>query len=169
MKLHHARRRRAALLLGLAGLAGMGCATGRVAGPAAQAGTPGAADGPSSTDDRPTPTRPLTLVAGNAGTFYARIEPAPGAMPLNEDFGLSVWLYEDAGMTRPLEGVELFVDARMPAHGHGMNQEVRPLRQADGSWRVEGMLLHMFGHWELYVDVTRGARTERAQLDIELE
>ena len=61
------------------------------------------------------------------------------------------------------------VDARMPAHQHGMKQvpSVHPL--GDGRFRVEGMLLHMTGHWELYVDVTSGAVTERAQWDLTLE
>jgi hypothetical protein len=38
----------------------------------------------------------------------------------------------------------------------------------DGVLVARGMLLHMIGHWELYVDLTRGPLTERAQFDFEL-
>ena len=57
----------------------------------------------------------------------------------------------------------------MPQHGHGMNRvpEVRAL--AGGRFRVEGLFFHMPGRWELYFDVTQGARTERAQVAIDLE
>jgi len=47
----------------------------------------------------------------------------------------------------------LRVDATMPEHRHGMNY--RPSVQAlgDGVWRVEGLLWHMAGRWELRLDV----------------
>ena len=61
----------------------------------------------------------------------------------------------------------IVIDARMPAHGHGMNVEPA-LSIEDGVLVARGMLLHMIGHWELYVDLTRGPLTERAQFDFEL-
>ena len=39
----------------------------------------------------------------------------------------------------------------------------------DGHFTVEGMLFHMVGRWELYLDVTRGPLTERAQFEVVLE
>jgi len=48
------------------------------------------------------------------------------------------------------------VDATMPAHRHGMNY--RPTLQplGDGRWRVEGLLFHMRGTWELALSVQPG-------------
>ena len=53
------------------------------------------------------------------------------------------------------------VDATMPEHRHGMNYRpsVKPL--GEGRWRVEGMLFHMPGRWELRLDVQAAGRTEK--------
>lgn len=53
------------------------------------------------------------------------------------------------------------VDATMPEHRHGMNYRpgVKPL--GDGRWRVEGLMFHMPGRWELQLDVQAGGRSER--------
>ena len=61
------------------------------------------------------------------------------------------------------------IDARMPGHGHGMIYDVSAELTGSGTYIARGMLFHMTGHWELYVDITDGAWTERAQFDIELE
>jgi hypothetical protein len=45
------------------------------------------------------------------------------------------------------------VDATMPAHRHGMNYRPSLHPLGDGRWRVEGMLWHMAGAWELRFDV----------------
>ena len=57
---------------------------------------------------------------------------------------------------------EVSIDARMPAHKHGMLRDVGLTPQEDGSMRADGLLLHMYGHWELHVDIRKGARFERA-------
>lgn len=61
----------------------------------------------------------------------------------------------------------LRVDATMPEHRHGMNYRPRVLQQADG-WRVEGLLFHMAGRWELRFDVEQGGRVQslREPLDV---
>ena len=64
---------------------------------------------------------------------------------------------------------EVFVDAAMPSHGHGMNTRPRVQRNADGTHTARGLLFHMAGHWELYFDITAGDVTERAQFGLELE
>jgi hypothetical protein len=60
------------------------------------------------------------------------------------------------------------VDATMPAHRHGMNY--RPTLQAlgGGRWRVEGLLLHMPGTWELRLDTRLDGRTQALRTTIEL-
>jgi hypothetical protein len=49
----------------------------------------------------------------------------------------------------------------MPEHRHGMNYRpsVKPL--GDGRWRVEGLMFHMPGRWELQLDVRADGRSER--------
>ncbi|MBK7276345.1 MAG: hypothetical protein IPI08_07240 [Betaproteobacteria bacterium] len=73
-----------------------------------------------------------------------RAEPAPIAV--SRPFALIVTLC-------PAEARLLRVDATMPEHRHGMNY--RPSLQPLGSglWRVEGLLWHMAGRWELRLDV----------------
>jgi hypothetical protein len=49
-----------------------------------------------------------------------------------------------------------------------MNRVPEVTRAGDG-FLVGGMLFHMPGRWELYLDVTEGALTERAQLEVLLD
>ena len=105
----------------------------------------------------------------NARGFFAVWRPTGGSVPLNEEFDAEVFLFEDESCSRPIEGAELAVDCRMPAHQHGMLRDVDPEEAGGGRYVVRGMLCHMLGHWELHLDLRRGAVTERAQFDIELE
>jgi cytochrome c peroxidase len=43
----------------------------------------------------------------------------------------------------------LKVEAQMPEHRHGMNYRPEVKRITDGRWRVEGMMFHMPGRWQL--------------------
>jgi len=61
------------------------------------------------------------------------------------------------------------VDARMPAHNHGMNVEPVVRGVGRGVWRARGMTLHMTGEWELTVDVREGGVWERAAFGLVLE
>jgi len=45
------------------------------------------------------------------------------------------------------------VDATMPEHRHGMNYQPSVLPLGGGRWRVQGLLWHMAGRWELRFDV----------------
>ena len=38
----------------------------------------------------------------------------------------------------------------------------------DGRFRARELLFHMVGTWQFHVDVRKGARVERAQIDYEL-
>jgi hypothetical protein len=49
------------------------------------------------------------------------------------------------------------VDAQMPDHRHGMNYRPSVTALGDGQWRVQGMLWHMAGRWELRLDVVDAA------------
>lgn len=50
------------------------------------------------------------------------------------------------------------VDADMPEHGHGMNSvaKVATMENTKNQFKVDGMLFHMRGWWEIYVKVTKG-------------
>jgi hypothetical protein len=105
----------------------------------------------------------------NAGSYVVHVAPAPRELPDNEDFELRVWVSNAAAPNELANGVKLAVDASMPEHGHGMNRTPRIERAPGGEFVVQGMLFHMTGRWELYFDITAGALTERAQVDVILE
>jgi len=88
-----------------------------------------------------------------------------GEPPKNRHFDLEVWVVR-AGA--PVRGAELMVRATMPEHGHGMNVEPRAWPQADGSYRVRGMLFHMSGRWELVIHVVESGRFQRATFELDV-
>ncbi|NOT31838.1 MAG: hypothetical protein HOP15_15440 [Planctomycetes bacterium] len=106
-----------------------------------------------------------TRVPSRAGSYLVCWRTVTGKVPRNEDFELEVWVLRD-GASVP--GVELTVNGWMPDHGHGMLRQPRSARRADGSFRVEGMLLHMRGLWQLRFDVLEGALSEAAECALEL-
>ena len=108
-------------------------------------------------------------VVSNAGTYRVVFTGPAGGLPRGAPFALDAWVFRADAPDRPLTGVRLTADAAMPEHGHGMNRVPRVEAHPDGRFRVEGMLFHMPGLWQLYFDVTAGALTERAQVDVELE
>lgn len=105
----------------------------------------------------------------NGGGYLLRVLPGVDPMPENEVFGLAVWVFDPAAPEVALTGLTLVADAGMPEHGHGMSRVPTVTGRADGGFDVSGMLFHMGGTWELYLDVTRGALTERTQRTVELE
>jgi hypothetical protein len=124
-------------------------------------------------EPEPEPPKPpawddaATLVS-NAGHYVVRYRTEPAPIPWGDPFTLEVWVLDAEGGA-PVGDVALSVDAAMPEHGHGMNRVPKVTRGAEERFDVAGMLLHMPGRWELYFDITRGALTERAQVEVELE
>ena len=51
--------------------------------------------------------------------------------------------------------IKLDVDAIMPAHQHGLNYTPTIVDVGDGVYRVDGMLFHMPGIWEIRVNLTQ--------------
>ena len=103
-------------------------------------------------------------LSSNSGDYRIEYTAYPDPIPLNEPFELVVRVLGPDGAPAP--NVELLVDAAMPAHRHGMNTAAKVEPLEDGRFRVQGMLLHMSGHWELYFDVSQGGATDRAQFDL---
>ena len=145
----------------------LGCGAGEQDPPASDAGTSVA----DRTDEPASPeVRGDTLEAlSSGGMFIARITPLVDPMPMNEAFSVSLSLI-DPESGAPFDAYDaVSIDARMPAHKHGMLRDVGLTPQEDGSMRADGLLLHMYGHWELHVDVQKGARFERAQVSVRLQ
>jgi hypothetical protein len=117
----------------------------------------------------PWPPEEGRATASLDGTYWVSCVLPAGELPLNEEFEFELRVLDGATRSKAVGDVEVSVDARMPEHGHGMRQAPRLEKLAPGRWRVSGFLMHMVGHWELHVDLTRGALTERAQLDLDLE
>ncbi len=110
-------------------------------------------------------------IESNGGAYYVMYRTQPAEIPMNEIFSVELRVYQNQDADRPLNIAPeaLQADARMPAHAHGMNVVPSVTRAENGALRVEGMLFHMRGHWEMYFDITRDGVTERAQTDVNLE
>ena len=97
----------------------------------------------------------------NDGTVQAAWQPEAGPITVGRPFALLVTLCPaDAQLQR--------VDASMPEHRHGMNYRasVKPL--SNGRWRVEGMLWHMSGRWELRLDLQVQGKEHRLRQSVVL-
>jgi hypothetical protein len=60
------------------------------------------------------------------------------------------------------------VDASMPAHRHGMNYKPSIKNMGPGLWRVEGLLWHMPGLWELRLDAQHDGSTHTLRHNVSL-
>lgn len=96
-------------------------------------------------------------------------QPEPSPIPLNRLFRLRLRVLNNDRERGPAAGVTVEVDAAMPEHGHGMNTRPQVIREGGGVYLADGLLFHMPGYWELYVDVARGGVTERTQFEVVLE
>jgi DNA-binding beta-propeller fold protein YncE len=120
----------------------------------------------------------------NGGRYTVCVTSEPAPVPLNQPFALNVAIFADSRRRRLAERVILDVDATMPEHRHGMSlkpkvravdgaivQDLLPGHGAIGNGRfeVEGMLFHMPGRWEIHFDISHGAITERAQIEVNLD
>lgn len=103
------------------------------------------------------------------GRFLVRWRAAPEPIPEGANFALEAWVFDGAHPEQLVDDIGFDFDASMPQHGHGMNRLARVTKLAPGAWRAEGLLFHMPGRWQLAFDITRGARTDRARAEVELE
>ena len=61
------------------------------------------------------------------------------------------------------------VDARMPAHGHGMNYTPTEKNLGPGHARFEGLVFHMPGHWEISFDIFSDGARKRLLVPIDVK
>lgn len=92
-----------------------------------------------------------------------RFEPEPA---VGQHF---VLLLTVCGRTGPVAPDSVEVDARMPAHGHGMNYRPGITPLGAGGFRAEGLMLHMPGRWDLEFVVREGGRAERVLHRLDLQ
>ena len=95
------------------------------------------------------------------GRYQVSYAGAEADIPLNKHFELELVVLEGG---RPVLGADVRVGCAMPDHGHGMTVRPKVKEIGGGRYRVDGMLLHMAGRWELAVDID----TERATFDFVL-
>jgi hypothetical protein len=98
---------------------------------------------------------------GERYTVAWRADPAP--VPVGRHFALDFEVCPRAGAAMP---ATLAVDATMPAHRHGMNYAPTVTAAGPGRWRVDGLLFHMPGRWEM-VFASGPARAERVAVDVD--
>ena len=71
-------------------------------------------------------------------------------------------VHDGTERTTMLTDRDLYVDATMPAHGHGMETSPEVTKSESGVSTVNGMLFHMAGEWQLEFAVSDGEEVERA-------
>jgi hypothetical protein len=145
-----------AALLGL--LAAPGC------------GAPAAGPSTGSSDGAPVVALPASAdgwrwAEGDAGQFTLGWRPASGALSRNESLSLDVSLRMEGAA---IEGARLVVRGWMPEHAHGLVRApvVTPL--GEGAYRVDGLLLHMRGRWQLLFDVSHAGKADTVRFELEL-
>lgn len=95
-------------------------------------------------------------------SYTLAFRPVPEDIVVGAHFALEYAVCAKPGAAPPgLVGV----DARMPAHRHGMNYRPSVHALGDGRFRAEGLLLHMPGQWQLIFHAGR----ERLVHDISVE
>ncbi len=113
---------------------------------------------------------PLDLGRGTgwvvfSGHYMIAFRPDPMVIEVNSPFALIMNVCAKNG--QPAELVA--VDAQMPEHRHGMNYKTTVVANGEGRYRVDGLVFHMPGRWELNFDVRSGEETERLSHDILLK
>ncbi|OHC73122.1 MAG: hypothetical protein A3H93_07370 [Rhodocyclales bacterium RIFCSPLOWO2_02_FULL_63_24] len=87
-------------------------------------------------------------------------------IPMAKHFALEVQLCDP-------EGVSIArlhkADATMPEHRHGMNYRTLITPLGSGRFRIEGMMFHMAGHWQLAFEIQAGGETTRITHDVQIE
>lgn len=135
------------------------------------AGSPGPSAAAPEAEIFPAPAAPeptdesWTRSTSRAGTYEVCWRARGGTIARNEDFTLEVRVLRGG---KPVPDAKLSVSAWMPDHGHGMLRAPRTVGHGDGSFEIEGMLLHMRGHWQLFFEVLEGTLSETAEFDLHM-
>jgi hypothetical protein len=122
--------------------------------------TANAACPPGDADGTVIKTKELALA------YRPSIEGKTARIPMAKHFALEVQLCDKDGISAALLKN---ADATMPEHRHGMNYRpvITPL--GSGRFRVEGMMFHMAGHWQLSFEVQTGKEVTRLIHDVQID
>lgn len=104
--------------------------------------------------------RSLRSQPSDKKSFRINYTPIPDPIPLNQHFRLRFQV-QDA-QNKLLEKAQIKVDAGMPEHNHGMNVKPVVKELGKGVFEVRGLLFHMPGYWEIYVDIEHQGKKEQA-------
>lgn len=96
-----------------------------------------------------------------AGAVQLAWRAEPAKTSVGQPFALQLQLC-------PAEAVLVRIDATMPEHRHGMNYQPSLHKLGGGRWRVDGMLWHMAGRWEVRFDVQHEGSTQTLRQDVVL-
>jgi hypothetical protein len=117
-------------------------------------------------------SRPLDFpaeVVSNGGSYVASDMRLIGdTILVNAPFGFTFVVKEKAGQFPVTGPFAVTCEAIMPDHNHGMNYEPEITIGENGSVSIQGMRFHMPGEWQVHIDVTENAVTERIQWSVKL-
>ena len=86
----------------------------------------------------------------NDTNYQVVFKPSPLPIPVGQHFQIDFALCPIGQAAMPSE---VFVDAQMPEHRHGMNYRPEVRRVGAGLYRAEGLMFHMPGRWELVFEL----------------
>ena len=97
--------------------------------------------------------------------YLVAFRPEPLRIEVGEPFSLlfNVCTKSD----KPAELVA--VEAQMPEGKESMNYRPTIVSLGDGRYRVDGMVFHLRGRWELSIDVRAGEESERLSHELEVK
>ena len=123
----------------------------------------------------------FALLASLAATAFAACPAPPAGASVMADGPVQAAWHAEAGaiavgrpfaiivLLCPADAQLLRVDASMPEHRHGMNYRTSLKPLGDGRWRVEGLLWHMSGRWELRLDLQSQGLEHRLRQSVLLQ
>lgn len=107
------------------------------------------------------PSEPIEIQS-NAGSYTLIIHAPTWQVNQPHTFELE--------LKSPPEGdIDVFIDGSMPDHRHGLAVPAQIKKVGKYRWKVENLVLHMPGYWEIYFDMERNGEVERAQIEVVLQ
>lgn len=89
-------------------------------------------------------------------SFEVVLDADPG-IDLNKVFTMTVKVRPLTEAMKVASFTDVQMDAKMPAHKHGMVVKPKVSATAPNEFKIEGLKLHMAGDWELYLGLKAGA------------
>jgi hypothetical protein len=93
-----------------------------------------------------------------SGAYAVAYRLSPANPGVSRHFAVEVAVCAKDGAPEP-DGLRL--DARMPAHGHGMNYVAKITALGGGRFRADGLMFHMPGRWEFAFEIVAGKAIRR--------